>query len=244
MTETGQPQADLLDLAYPYALDAVAEIERRSIENRVATADSVTAIAFAATVHRVRETLTALSVPAAVNPPPTLESKVLQALDQSTGRARPEQRGKAVVGRVPRLARLAVAAAVVAVVGAGAVVIAERTIGDHAVRFTAEQILVQPDSRSHVAQLPGGGTLTVSTSARLGAVAVRFEAVPAPPSGQAYQLWLVTSGVPRSAAVLTTVPQAGVLTRFDPADILALTIEPASGSAHPTSPPLAAVALG
>ncbi|WP_406277980.1 anti-sigma factor [Nocardia sp. NBC_00881] len=243
MTETGQPHTDLLDLAYPYAMDAVAEIERRSIENRVAKADSVTAIAFAATVHRVRETLTALSMSEAVNPPPTLESKVLQALDQSTGHAPPERRGTAVVGRVPRLAWLAVAA-VVAGVGAGGVVIAERTIGNHAVRFTAEQILVQPDSRSHVAQLPGGGTLTVRTSARLEAVAVTFEAVPAPPPGQAYQLWLVSSGVPRSAAVLTTVPQAGVLTRFDPADILAVTIEPAGGSAHPTSPRLAAVALG
>ncbi|MGO4613172.1 hypothetical protein AB4305_21570 [Nocardia sp. 2YAB30] len=132
MTETGQPQADLLDLAYPYAMDAVAEIERRSIENRVAKADSVTATAFADTVHRTRETLTALSVPAALNPPPTLESKVLQALDQSTGHARRERCGGAVVGRVPRLARLAVVAAVVAAVGAGAVVIAERTIGGHA----------------------------------------------------------------------------------------------------------------
>ncbi|MEV6320015.1 anti-sigma factor [Nocardia sp. NPDC051787] len=246
MTETEQSRTDLLDLAYPYAMNAVAEIERRHIENRVAKADSGTAAAFAATVHRARETLAALSAVDAVNPPPTLESKILRAIDDSCQGARSRRHGaRSVSGRLPRAARLAVAVAVIIGAGAGAVVVAERVAGHHTARVTAEQILQQPDSRSRVVEPTVGGTLTVSTSDRLHAVAVTFDAVPAPPPGRAYQLWVVSStGAVRSAGVLTTVPQAGVSTRFDPADVFVVTIEPANGSPRPTSPHLATVALG
>ncbi|MGK8522754.1 RskA family anti-sigma factor [Nocardia asteroides] len=80
MTDTAPCRADLLDLAYPYAMDAVAEIERRRIENRVDHADSDTATAFAAAVRGIRETLAALSAAEAVNPPPTLEARILGAM--------------------------------------------------------------------------------------------------------------------------------------------------------------------
>ncbi|WP_063052831.1 anti-sigma factor [Nocardia arthritidis] len=241
MTGTEFPRADLLDLAYPYAMDAVAEIERRRIENRLVKADSGTAAAFAAAVHGIRETLAALSATAAVNPPPTLESKILGAIDDS----RPGARRRREVLRHRRLARLMVAAAVAVTAGVGAVVVAERNAGSHAVAVTAEQVSRQPDARSRVIELSGGGTLTVHTCARLGAVAVTLDAVPAPPPGRAYQLWVVSSaGTPRSAGVLTGVPQAGVATGFDPADVLAVTIEPAKGSPRPTSPQIAAITLG
>ncbi|MFE7744959.1 anti-sigma factor domain-containing protein [Nocardia sp. NPDC057455] len=244
MTGTESPRADLLDLAYPYAMDAVAEIERRRIENRLAKADSGTAAAFAAGVHGIRETLAALSATAAVNPPPTLESKILRAIDDSRPCAR-RRRGdlrEILVRR--RLARLVMAAAVTVAAGAGAVVVAERVAGSHAAAVTADQILGQPDAYSRVIDLSVGGTLTVSTSDRLGAVAVIFDAVPAPPRGRAYQLWVVSAGAVRSAGVLTGVPPTGVATRFDPADVIAVTLEPAKGSPRPTSPQIAAVTLG
>ncbi|WP_330230050.1 anti-sigma factor [Nocardia sp. NBC_00508] len=245
MTETEQPRADLLDLAYPYAMDTVAEIERRHIENRVAKADSGTAAAFTATVHRVRETLGALSAVDAANPPPTLESKILRAIDDSCADARSGRRGaRSVPRRLPRVARLVVTAALIVGAGAGAV-IAERVAAAHrAAPVTAEQVLLQPDSRSRVVDLTVGGTLTVSTSQRLRSVAVTFDAVPAPPPGRAYQLWVVSSaGAVRSAGVLTMVPQAGVSVRFDPADVFVVTIEPADGSRRPTAPQIAAVDL-
>ncbi|WP_040870139.1 anti-sigma factor [Nocardia exalbida] len=242
MTGTETSRADLLDLAYPYAMDAVAEIERRRIENRLAKTDSGTAATFAAAVHGIRETLAALSATAAVNPPPTLESKILGAIDDSRPGAR---RRREILARRRRLARLVVAATVAVAAGAGAVVVAERTAGSHAAAVTADQVSRQPDARSRVIELSVGGTLTVSTSDRLGAVAVTFDAVPAPPPGRAYQLWVVSSaGTPRSAGVLTGVPRAGVATGVDPADIVAVTIEPAKGSPRPTSPQIAAVTLG
>ncbi|MDE1669473.1 RskA family anti-sigma factor [Nocardia gipuzkoensis] len=83
MTDAEFRRAELLDLAYPYAMDAVAEIERRRIENRLARADSGTAAAFAGAVRGIRETLAALSAAGAVEPPPTLESKILRAIEDS-----------------------------------------------------------------------------------------------------------------------------------------------------------------
>ncbi|MEU1961065.1 hypothetical protein [Nocardia sp. NPDC019304] len=110
MTGTKSCRADLVDLAYPYAMDAVAEIERRRIESRLDAADSGTAAAFAAVVRRIRETLAALSVTAAVNPPPTLESKILRAIDDSApqpwrGRGAPSE-----MSGMRRLARVAIRA--------------------------------------------------------------------------------------------------------------------------------------
>ncbi|WP_174189119.1 anti-sigma factor [Nocardia barduliensis] len=244
MTDTEPCRADLLDLAYPYAMDAVAEIERRHIDDRIAGADSGTAAAFAAAVRGIRETLAALSAAEAVNPPPTLESKILRAIDDSAPPARHRRRAPRRLVERRRLVRLAVAAAVVIGVGAGTVVVAERIAGTHTTPITAEQILGHPDSRTRVVELPVGGTLRVSASDRLAAAAVIFDAVPAPPPGQAYQLWVVSpGGTARSAGVLTTVPSSVVATGFGRTDVVAVTIEPANGSPRPTSPQLATVEL-
>ncbi|UGT66947.1 hypothetical protein LTT66_27395 [Nocardia gipuzkoensis] len=91
MTDSEPCRADLLDLAYPYAMDAMAEIERRRIENRLARADSGTAAAFAGAVRGIRETLAALSAAGAVEPPRTLESKILRAIEDSCP---PPRRGR------------------------------------------------------------------------------------------------------------------------------------------------------
>ncbi|MGQ4616040.1 RskA family anti-sigma factor [Nocardia sp. R7R-8] len=106
MTGTQPGRADLLDLAYPYAMDAVAEIERRRIENRLATTDSGTAAAFPDTVRRIRETLAALSATAAVHPPSTLESRILRAIDDSDPNARRRHGEPSEVFGLRRLARL------------------------------------------------------------------------------------------------------------------------------------------
>ncbi|MEU6827038.1 hypothetical protein ABZ894_00140 [Nocardia beijingensis] len=109
MTGTQPCRMDLVDLAYPYAMDAVAEIERRRIENRLATVDSGTAAAFAAVVRRIRETLAALSVTAAVNPPPTLESKILRAIDDSGPDRRRRRGAPSEMSGLRRLARVVMA---------------------------------------------------------------------------------------------------------------------------------------
>ncbi|WP_406277855.1 hypothetical protein OH799_08995 [Nocardia sp. NBC_00881] len=161
MMEIEQCHADLLDLAYPYAMDAVAEIERRSIEKRLAEADPRTVAAFSSIVRGVRETLAALTVVDAVNPPPTLEAKVLRSLNELPGRVRPDRRGvRSALRRVPRLARLVfAAAAVIAAAGAGGVVIAERITSsarraDHRRTGTRVHTFVIPRHRTARAPAP------------------------------------------------------------------------------------------
>ena len=68
----------------------------------------------------------------------------------------------------------------------------------------------------------------------------------AAPPGTVYQAWYVSGGVPRSAGLMTTTDGLGILplATADPVEIVALTIEPAGGSDHPTTPIVAAGTVG
>ncbi|MBF6175308.1 anti-sigma factor domain-containing protein [Nocardia blacklockiae] len=79
--------ADLLDLAYPYALDALSDEERRTIEQLLDEADEATAAEFRTTVRELRETLAAMTVVDAVPAPPELEARLQAALDAQLAEA-------------------------------------------------------------------------------------------------------------------------------------------------------------
>ncbi|MFI6045043.1 anti-sigma factor domain-containing protein [Nocardia sp. NPDC051321] len=240
MSENGRAATDLLDLAYPYAMDAVAELERRTIEHRLGEADEATADAFAAIVSGVRETLAALTVLDATAPPPDLEATLLRALDAATGVS-----GKS-RNRFERLRWLAAAVAVVVAIGAGVGVLMHRSADPGSPELTAQMVLEQPDVLVKSVPVTGGGTLTIRTSNRIAAATVSFESVSAPPSGHAYQVWLIPlGGTARSARVMTELPASGpaMVTRFDAIDTLAVTVEPAAGSPTPTTPTIASVNL-
>ncbi|ASF06803.1 anti-sigma-K factor RskA [Nocardia brasiliensis NBRC 14402] len=235
MNDTERSGRDLLDLAYPYAMDAVAELERRTIEHRLREADPAVAAAFATIVSGVRETLAALTVLDATAPPPTLEATLLRALDISAGA--PAKRG------IGRLRWVAAAAAVVVAIGAGAVVYRNSTQPPSGI--TAQVVLAQPDVLVRSAPVAGGGRLVVYTSAGIGAATASFEDVPAPAPGRSYQMWLVaTDGATRSVGVMTELPSGpAVVTRFAAVDVLAVTDEPAAGSPKPTGDAIAKIGL-
>nr|WP_280463824.1 anti-sigma factor [Nocardia carnea] len=139
------------------------------------------------------------------------------------------------------------AAAVVVAIGIGFGVLGRQTGDDPGGAVTAQQILEQPDARTSSTPIGTGGTLTVHFSAELGAATVAFDAVPAPPDGSDYQLWLIdATGVPQPAGVLPELPAANApyITEFSGSGQLAVTIEPDGGSPAPTSTPLGAVTLG
>ncbi|BDU08606.1 anti-sigma factor [Nocardia cyriacigeorgica] len=71
---------DLLDLAHAYALDAVSDAERASIEHRLRVCDPETRRAFDQIVGEVREAMGALSVLDAKAPPQELEARILEAI--------------------------------------------------------------------------------------------------------------------------------------------------------------------
>jgi len=136
---------------------------------------------------------------------------------------------------------------VVVAIGIGFGVLGRQTGDDPGGAVTAQQILEQPDARTSSTPIGTGGTLTVHFSAELGAATVAFDAVPAPPDGSDYQLWLIdATGVPQPAGVLPELPAANApyITEFSGSGQLAVTIEPDGGSPAPTSTPLGAVTLG
>ncbi|MFC9437964.1 anti-sigma factor domain-containing protein [Nocardia sp. NPDC057030] len=240
MTDPERPGMDLLDLAYPYAMDAVAELERRTIEHRLRDADQETSDAFAAIVSGVRETLAALTVLDATPPPAQLEISLLRALDEATrgtGKSR---------NRFERTRWLAAAAAVVVAIGAGIGVAVYRSAEPGPTGLTAQMVLEQPDVLVKSVPVTGGGTLTIRTSARIAAATVTFESVSAPPPDRSYQVWLIPlGGTAHSAAVMTELPASGpaMVTRFDAVDTLAVTVEPVAGSPTPTGDVIASVNL-
>ncbi|WP_227999681.1 anti-sigma factor [Nocardia australiensis] len=249
MSDPEQPGEDLLDLAYPYALDALTPDERRAIEERLETASATTATEFARTVYGVRETLVSMTAFDTLNPPPSVEAAIQRALDESSGVSdRPRWISRTrLVRREYRVRWLATITAVVLAACVGTAAVADRS-GEHpAQKLTAELVLEQPDTRATSVLVPGGGMVTVNTSPRLGAAAVTFAEVSAPPPGYAYQLWLVApSGTVRPGPALPEVPTTGgpVMTEFDPSEALALTVEPEGGSSQPTSRPVVKVNLG
>ncbi|SNY89646.1 hypothetical protein SAMN04244553_6665 [Nocardia amikacinitolerans] len=86
MNTPEQPEADLLELAYPYAMHAVTEFERKLIERRRAAAGRARAAEFDARVGSTRETLATLSILDALPPPAGLEDRLMRALDDVTRR--------------------------------------------------------------------------------------------------------------------------------------------------------------
>ncbi|WP_067654505.1 anti-sigma factor [Nocardia harenae] len=334
MSDQEPARPDLLELAYPYALDAVAEIERRHIDDRVRGADAATAAEFSALVRGVRETMAVLSALDSRRPPAHLEYAVLRAIDaamsaavrtvnlsvgaverpaagagpsgavaadvrltgQAGGGTRPpgSMSGRppdAVVpattascvraggrrdlarrlggarwrqrrdvpaassgtARPPRAQRpgssklFPIAAAALAVLaGIGAAILLQQREPGPPAALRADTVLDQPDVKGSAAELPAGGTLTVTSSARLGAATVSFAALPEPPRGHCYQMWLLgADGTPRSVGVMEHAPTPGsnVVLRTGTGDALAVTIEPGHGSAQPTGTPLVRIPL-
>ncbi len=238
------PPGELVDLAYPYALDALSDADRRATERLLDEADERSAAEFRATVRSVRETLARMAVIDAVPAPPRVETAILQALDDQPATVEVLSEH---AHRVRRLRWLAAAAAAIVAVAVGVGVAVSIGGGEETAGITAQEVLDEPDTRSRVAEASNGGTMSVFASPGLAAAAVSFDDLPSPPAGKVYQMWLIPAdGQPLSAGVLDTIPTRGspLVVRIGDASQLAVTVEPAGGSPAPTTDPVAAVSLG
>lgn len=242
MSAPGRLDRELLELAYAYALDAVTERERRAIERRRARADSWTAAQFDSTVSALHETLAEVSAVDICSPPPELERNLLDALDRVIRAAKRRARTRA--GAPGRLL-FAAAALLVVVLGTAFAAGTHRTPDPAAPSTVIEQIMARPDSTIRFAPVLGGGEIQVRTSISLGATALTFRGVAAPPQARCYQVWLVRVGErPRSTAVLDLLPDGPVTAVAGSGDTLAITVEAAGGSAQPTTAPITSLNLG
>ena len=146
---------------------------------------------------------------------------------------------------VPRRLPHALAAALLAVAAASAViaVTAEHRLGAAQSRDQAiAEVLTAPDAVLVTSRVKAGGTVTVVTSHRDHALVFTAAGLPRLPFGRCYELWLMGPRGDRSAGMLPT-PHRGMTspvtaTGLAAGDWIGLTVEPAGGSAHPTSTPI------
>jgi anti-sigma-K factor RskA len=242
---------DLHSLAGVYALDAVdegAEVDRFNRHlNRCQSC--------ASEVRGFREVATALAFAAATEPPPELRAQVLAAAArtrQLPPEVRTHARPRRVRTRVPWVPWLsgvvATAAVVVAVLFGFAQAHTQQELNQaQAENHAISLVLSAPQVKLLSHSTTKGGAATVVLAADRHELVVITNGLPALPSGKVYQLWLIGKTKIVSAGLLPTAKSgrtAPVLASgLVKGDELGLTVEPAPGSAQPTTTPILALPL-
>ncbi|MFF9155081.1 anti-sigma factor domain-containing protein [Streptomyces sp. NPDC014846] len=239
---------DLHSLSGAYALHALSDDERAAFAHHLTGCEACgqEIAEFTATAARLALAATAPVHPAMRDQVLGRITTVRQVHPDAT---RPEQ-ARRLMPRWRGPARWALAASVAAAVAFGGTAVwqYERAQDAHRQVVRAQRhadelarVLAAPDARSRSAKVAGGaGTLVVSAG-RDQAVFVASR-MPAPPHGRVYQLWFADGGKMRSAGLMNpgrssqAVLMDGAVGR---ASGVGITVEPAGGSAQPTSAPLA-----
>jgi anti-sigma factor RsiW len=240
---TSNERTDLHLAIGAHALHALPAEEARAFEAHLPDCPTC-----AEELSGLRATAAVLGSAQARRPPAELRDRVLAAA--SDIRQDPPQLPSAATGdragrhgrRSRRPLGLLAAAAAVLVIGGGITwsVLAGR---QESPSVAMQQCVLDDRSAATMAPMVGdGGSLIRSDSCE--AVLVQVPAMPSPPSGMAYQLWMMkgTEPVPMGMVAgrqATMVPMA--MRAGDSAVVL--TIEPAAGSARPSSAPVWAAPL-
>lgn len=223
--------AELHMLTGAYALDAVSDVERAGFERHLADC-----VACRQEVAELRATGARLGVAAAVDPPPSL--KLLVLADVARTRQLPP---KVPVAR--RLSRAKTWQLRVALFGAAAAATAAVVFGVAMTPAPVDSVLSAPDAAAIQGVGEGHATLVVSRT-RHQAVLLA-SAMPALDAGHVYQVWLLGTGGARSAGLMTPEASQRMLVADLPADVdrIGITVEPAGGSAGPTTPAVTRISL-
>ncbi|MDR6906827.1 anti-sigma-K factor RskA [Agromyces sp. 3263] len=102
-----------------------------------------------------------------------------------------------------------------------------------------------PDAQSQTHEVPGGGEITLVTSAAKGRSGVVVDGLPPLEAGQTYELWYIDDS--GAAAAGTFDANGGETWRvldgsFSPGVAVGVTVEPEGGSAQPTTDPIVVIA--
>jgi anti-sigma-K factor RskA len=245
-------------LAGAYAMDAVAGPDRARFERHLAACEPCRQ-----EIRGLREAAAALAAAAAVEPPAALRDAALRAAAQTRqlppavtgvpgwpaarprGRRRLNLRGwrsRLALSLAGALAAVAVAASVVTSGMQGRLDQAQQH--DHAVAA----VLSAPDATMLSAPVTTGGTATVVMSHRMRALVFTAADLRLLPAAQSYELWLTGPGGTRPAGLVPGSSRGGmagpmVVSGLKAGDSVSLTVEPAGGSARPTSAPVVLVSL-
>lgn len=238
--------ADLHTLTGAYAAHALDPDESAEFERHLASCP-----ACAQEVTEFAATLARLGAAEAVLLPPAMKARVmatLPTLRQEAPRtaSAPERRRGRFAGN---WLRYALAACLALAAGTGGLAVRQHQEAGHAkARAAALQqqqdhvaaLLTAPDVRTATAAAVGGnGVGTAVWSHSRGQAGFLVSGMPAPAAGTTYELWFDDSGTMRPAGLLPTGDGVLLLTGpLDGARGLGVTVEPAGGSARPTTTPL------
>ena len=242
---------DLHSLAGPYALDALeAGSEHDRFTRHLSRCQSC-----AAEVKGFREVATAMAFAAAAEPPAEVRMRVLTAAARTrqlppevSTHARP-RRSRTRVPWVPWLSGVVATASIVLAVLFG---FAQAHTRDELNQVKAENqaislLLSAPEAKLLTHTVTNGGVATVVLAADRHELAVVTTGLPALPPGKVYQLWLIGKPKTVSAGLLPAAKNgqtpAVLATGVVKGDTLGLTVEPAGGSAQPTTTPILALPL-
>ena len=230
---------DIHHLSAAYALDALDERERMAFEAHYPSCEVCRA-----DVVAFRATLTQVAAAQSTDPPVSMKSRVMAEVAQTRqlspllpNRATDlaERRRR----RQRRLVGVLAVAAAVALFVVGAVVLRH---GDEQPAYASAlaEVMAEPDAR--LLDLVAGasaaeGMVRVAWTFD-GETAVLFaDGLTAAPDGSAYELWLISGGVPQPMRVLQPAADGELRAVVDidaAPDAWGLTIEPVGGSPAPT----------
>lgn len=236
-----------------YALDALDSGEREDVERHLTRYSSC-----AEEVREFAETVTRLGLAVAVAPTASLRTGVMGRI--ATVRQEPPPTSAAErspLGRrgLRRLSHWALAACLAGAAGLGGVAVWQYGQAEEA-RQEARQargandavaaVLAAPDARISATRVEGGAVGTVVVSRSLDRAVFAASGMAAPPSGKVYQLWYDDAGTMRPAGLMDPRATTEATLLEGPvsgASGMGITVEPAGGSPHPTSAPVAVLAF-
>jgi anti-sigma factor RsiW len=223
---------DLHVLTGSYVLDAVSDAEREEFERHLPQCPTCDA-----EVRGLRETAARLALACAVNPPARMEPQVLAATYRT--RQLPPLPAPGRVLHFPRrLAILAAAASVAAALALGITQLTAQHQLDQARATAIARVVTAADAHVDTARA-AGGSVTVVTSVALHEAVVSTSGMASLPSGRVYQVWVMSPSGARSAGLMQGSSLLASAVR--PGDQIGITVEPAGGTARPTTTPVAVI---
>src|SRR5690242_12325927 len=243
---------DLHVLTGSYVLDAISDTEREEFERHLQHCP-----ACEAEVRGMRETAARLALAYAVSAPARMEQQVLAATYRTRQlpplsadrprRALPRRRvrprrasSRSAFPRSTVTRRVAVLAAAASVAVAAALGITQLT-AQHQLdqtRATAiARVVTAPDAHVGTARTSAGGSVTVVASAALREAVVSASGMASLPPSRVYQVWVMSPSGARSAGLMHG--SSLLASAIRPGDRIGITVEPADGTARPTTTPVA-----
>ena len=244
---------DLSLLTGAYAADAIEDpAERARFEQHLRHCAQC-----ASEVRGLSETAAALAFATASPAPLSMRDRVLGAVSRTRqlSPAAGHHRSSTRAPQPIRLGWVTAAAGLAAAVCLGVAI----TLGialrhaDHqltqarAQQVALERVLAAPDARAATGTVSAGGTVTVVYSLSRHSLVVTSAGLPRQTAGKVYELWLI-AGTRAKPAGLLPAQAAGRTAPFlvfgaRRGEVFAMTIEPAGGTAKPTTKPILALTL-